>query len=71
MCAKQSEVCEKFRKLKITKKTGLCLGFFSLNETPENRKMPVPTSCDTGVSFASGERSEGDGFPSEIREKGD
>jgi hypothetical protein len=35
MCAKQREVCEKFRKLKITKKTGLCLGFFSLNETPQ------------------------------------
>jgi hypothetical protein len=34
MCAKQREVCEKFRKLKMRKKTGLCLGFFSLNETP-------------------------------------
>jgi hypothetical protein len=35
MCAQQREVCKKFRKLKMRKKTGLCLGFFSLNETPQ------------------------------------
>jgi hypothetical protein len=35
MCAQRNGVCEEFRKLKITKEAGLCLGFFSLNETPQ------------------------------------